>query len=156
MKQSNVSMDMKQSNVAYPLSLSDSWCSDSVAIGSMRTLFYPSNLRNHARASSFSTWIWAIARNISSGLHKLGRMSVWSLHLIPSFLEGQYLFSNMIWIYSSQVFEQLHMSTVVQNDFLISSVNRGVLNLSKFWLNLSKLSGVLNLSKFCLIFFWHV
>ena len=37
-----------------------------------------------------------------------------------------------------------------------TSVNRGVLNLSKFLLNLSKLWGVLNLSKFCLNFFWHV
>ena len=37
-----------------------------------------------------------------------------------------------------------------------TSVNRGVLNLSKFWLNLSKLWEVLNLSKFCLNFFWHV
>ncbi len=37
-----------------------------------------------------------------------------------------------------------------------ASVNRGVLNLSKFSLNLSKLWGVLNLSKFCLNFFCHV
>jgi hypothetical protein len=34
-----------------------------------------------------------------------------------------------------------------------ASVNRDVLILSKFCLNLSKLWGVLNLSKFCLIFF---
>ena len=34
-----------------------------------------------------------------------------------------------------------------------TSVNRGVLNLSIFFLNLSKLWGVLNLSKFCLNFF---
>ncbi len=34
-----------------------------------------------------------------------------------------------------------------------TSMNRGVLNLSNFFLNLSKLWGVLNLSKFCLIFF---
>ncbi len=37
-----------------------------------------------------------------------------------------------------------------------SSGNRGVLNLSNFFLNLSKLWGVLNLSKFSLNYFWHV
>ncbi len=35
----------------------------------------------------------------------------------------------------------------------LTSVNRGVLNLSKCFLNLSKLRGVLNLSTFCLKFF---
>ncbi len=39
---------------------------------------------------------------------------------------------------------------------VVTSVNRGALNLSKFFLNLSKLWGVLNLSKYCLNFFWHV
>ena len=48
--------------------------------------------------------------------------------------------------------EKIHIHSAAQ-DVVGTSVNRGVLNLSKFSLNLSKLWGVLNLSKFCLNFF---
>ena len=54
---------------------------------------------------------------------------------------------------SNEIFMEYVWNIQVYGIYLTSSVNRGVLNLSNFFLNLSKLWGVLNLSKFCLNFF---
>ncbi len=76
------------------------------------------------------------------------------------------LLSNSIWLLARTVWplswslHELNLFLGIYSAwaalFLYPSVNRGVLNLSKFSLNLSKLWGVLNLSKFCLNFFCHV